>query len=138
MRCGIIWLSDDQRSRESCALLCLLRVKYVQGQYDSVAPMFAEAENLAQQYEYNDHLASLDLIKGHIAWEGRGSPWGSGFDSALHFYQHALIYALCYNRFLLDEVLWGGDVATPLRPLIPFCVEQGEEGRRMLIALRDW
>lgn len=122
--------------------------------------MLAEAEQLAQQYEYNDHLASLRLTQGHIAWEntpspqpppseGEGadsplSPLGRGaggegrFDAALRFYQHALIYALRYNRFLLDEVLWGGGVATPLRPIIPHCLERGEEGRRRLAALRDW
>lgn len=127
-----------RRYLEACALAGLLRVKYAHGQSESAVALFAEAENLAQQYEYNDHLASLNLIKGHLAWKDPGSPKGSGFDSALHFYRHALIYALRYNRFLLDEVLWGGDVATPLRPLIPFCVEQGEEGRRMLMALHDW
>jgi hypothetical protein len=47
-------------------------------------------------------------------------------------------YALRYNRFLLDEALWGGGITTPLRSIIPHCLERGREGRRMLIALRDW
>jgi len=126
---------------EACALAGSLRVKYALGQLDSAAMQDAETvslQNLSQQYEYNDHLASLNLIKGHLAWKDAVLSKGSGFESALHFYQQALIYALRYNRFLLDEVLWGGDIATPLRSLILYCVEQREEGRRMLITLRDW
>ena len=49
-----------------------------------------------------------------------------------------IIYALRYNRFLLDEALSGRPQGTPLRPIIPHCLERGEEGQRMLIALRDW
>jgi len=122
----------------SGSLTGLVRVKYAQSQYDATLPQLSESETLAQQYEYNDHLASLRLTQGHIVWEGHIPQWGSGFDAALPHYQQALIYALRYNRFMLDEVLWGGGVATPLRPIIPHCLERGEEGRRMLIALRDW
>jgi len=122
------------------ALTGLVRVKHAQGEYHAIPPLLAEAEGLAQQYEYNDHLASLRLTQGHIAWEGVGqvSNLSYGFDAALRYYQHALIYALRYNRFLLDEVLSGRPQGTPLRPIIPECLKRGEEGRRMLIALRDW
>ena len=64
--------------------------------------------------------------------------WENGFDSALQYYQYALIHALRYNRFLLDEVLSGRELGTPLQPLIPSCLSRGKEGRRMLLALRDW
>jgi hypothetical protein len=122
------------------ALTGLIRVKHAQGDYAAIPPLLAEAEQLAQQYEYNDHLSSLQLTQGHIAWEGVGqvSNLSYGFDAALRYYQHALIYALRYNRFLLDEVLSGRPQGTPLRPIIPECLKRGEEGRRMLIALRDW
>jgi tetratricopeptide (TPR) repeat protein len=120
------------------ALTGLIRVKHAQGDYPAIPPLLAEAEGLAQQYEYNDHLASLRLTQGHIAWEGNAPAWENGFDAALRYYQHALIYALRYNRFLLDEVLSGRPQGTPLRPIIPECLKRGEEGRRMLIALRDW
>jgi tetratricopeptide (TPR) repeat protein len=120
------------------ALTGLIRVKHAQGDYAAIPPLLAEAEQLAQQYEYNDHLASLRLTQGHIAWEGNAPTWENGFDAALRYYQHALIYALRYNRFLLDEVLSGRPQGTPLRPIIPECLKRGEEGRRMLIALRDW
>ncbi len=72
---------------------------------------------------------------------GRGEEDGGrveGFDIALRYYRHALIYALRYNRFLLDEVLSGHPQGTPLRPIISECLKHGEEGWRMLIALRDW
>jgi tetratricopeptide (TPR) repeat protein len=120
------------------ALTGLIRVKHAQGDYAAIPPLLAEAEGLAQQYEYNDHLASLRLTQGHMAWEGNAPAWENGFDAALRYYQHALIYALRYNRFLLDEVLSGRPQGTPLRPIIPECLRRGEEGRRVLIALRDW
>jgi tetratricopeptide (TPR) repeat protein len=123
---------------ESGAYTGLVRVHHATGNYAAIPDVLAEAETLAQQYEYNDHLASLRLSQGHIAWDGQIPAWGSGFDAALSFYQHALIYALRYNRFLLDEVLWGGNVTTPLKPIIPHCQQRGDEGQRMLAALRDW
>jgi hypothetical protein len=42
------------------------------------------------------------------------------------------------NRFLLDEVLSGRPQGTPLRPMIPYCLARGDEGRQILTALRDW
>ncbi len=122
------------------ALTGLVRVKHAQGDYAAIPPLLAEAEQVAQQDEYNDHLTSLRLTQAHIAWEGVGqiSNLSYGFDAALRYYQHALIYALRYNRFLLDEVLSGRPQGTPLRPIIPECLKRGEEGRRMLIALREW
>ncbi len=123
---------------DSKALVGLIRVKHALQEYETIPPLLTEAEEAAQRYEYNDHLASLRLTQGHIAWDGHIPEWGSGFDAALHYYQQALIYALRYNRFLLDEVLSGRPQGTPLRPIIPECLKRGEEGRRMLIALRDW
>jgi tetratricopeptide (TPR) repeat protein len=122
------------RHHDECAALTgLVRVKHAQEVYDAISPLLAKAEQLAQQYEYNDHLASLQLTQGHVAWEGRGE-----VTLPLQRYQYALIYALRYNRFLLDEVLIGRPQGTPLRPIIPYCLERGEEGRWVLIALRDW
>lgn len=127
-----------RRYFECGALAGLVRVKHALGEYAAIPLLLAEAEALAQQYEYNDHLASLRLTQGHIAWEGNAPFWENGFEAALHYYQQALIYALRYNRFLLDEVLSGRPQGTPLRPIIPECLKRGNEGRRMLIALRDW
>jgi hypothetical protein len=127
-----------RRYFECAALTGLVRVKYAQGDYAAISPLLAEAEQLAREYEYNDHLASLRLTQGHIAWEGSAPTWENGFEAALRFYQHAFIYALRYNRFLLDEVLSGRPQGSPLRPIIPHCLERGEEGRKMLIELCDW
>jgi hypothetical protein len=123
---------------ECAALAGLVRVKHAQGDYAAIPPLLAEAEALAQQYEYNDHLASFRLSQAQLAWDVALPAHGRGFDAALSYYQQALIYALRYNRFLLDEVLWGGGVATPLKPIIPHCIERTFEGQRMLAALRDW
>ena len=122
---------------ECGALVGRLRVKYAQKNYIVIPPLLVEAEKLAQQYEYNDHLASMRLTQAHITWDGNIPEWGKGFDDALHYYQQVLIYALRYNRFLLDEVLSGRSHDT-FKAIIPYCMEHDEEGLRMLIALRDW
>ena len=116
------------------ALTGLVRVKHAQGDYAAIPPLLAEAEQLAQQYEYNDHLASLRLTQG-MTTDKIGL---NGQTTALDYFKQALIYALRYNRFLLDEVLSGRPQGTPLRPIIPYCLARGQEGRQMLIALRDW
>jgi tetratricopeptide (TPR) repeat protein len=128
----------DRNYVRASALTGLFRCCGRQQIYDRAISYFSEAEQLAQQYEYNDHLASLRLTQGHIAWDGRLDAWGVGFDAALHHYQHALVYALRFNRFLLDEALAGRPQGTPLQPILPTCLARGEEGRRMLIALADW
>lgn len=127
-----------RRYFECSALAGIVRVKHAQGENANTPALIGEAENLAQRYEYNDHLASLRLTQGHIAWDGRIEDRENSSDAALIFYQQALIYALRFNRFLLDEVLTGRPQGTPLRPIIPYCASRGEEGQRMLTALRDW
>jgi tetratricopeptide (TPR) repeat protein len=115
-----------------CALTGLIRAKHALGDHQAIPPLLAEAEQSSVRYEYNDHLASLQLIQGHVAWETNNK------EDVLRFYQHALIYALRYNRFLLDELLSGRPQGSPLRSIIPYCLEHGDEGRQMLITLRDW
>lgn len=120
------------------ATLGLLAIELATSALGEVPTKARRVEDISIEHSYYDHLANLRLIQGHASWDNYIPEWGSGFDAALHFYQHALLYALRYNCFLLDEVLWGGNVATPLRPIIPHLLERGEEGRRMLVALRDW
>jgi hypothetical protein len=140
------------RHHDECAALTgLARVKYAQEDYAAIAPLLTEAEQLAQQYEYNDHLASLRITKGMLAWEGittdgtetngqLPSLWSVNFNRSVVIgcFKEAMIYALRYNRFLLDEVLSGRPQGTPLRPIILYCVARGEEGQQMLVALGDW
>ncbi len=126
-----------RRNWEAAALAGLVRLKHAQGDLAAIPPLLAEAGQLAQQYQYNDHLASLRLTQAHVAWDGQLAEWGQGFDAALGLYRQALIYALRFNRFLLDEALSGRPQGTPLRPVIPACLSRGDEGRRMLAALRD-
>lgn len=126
-----IRINIGRHNFESAALVGLVRVNYAKGDYAVIPPLLTEGEQLAQQYEYNDHLSSLRLTQGHIAWEQQPS-------EILKYYQHALVYALRYNRFLLDETLSGRPQETPLRPIIPFCLERGEEGRKILMAIQEW
>ncbi|HEU5375093.1 MAG TPA: hypothetical protein VFV38_06620 [Ktedonobacteraceae bacterium] len=120
------------------ALTGLARVLYTTGEHETLIPIMQEAEALAQQYEYNDHLASLRLMQGHLIWNDQAMEKGERFTAVLHSYQQALIYALRYNRFLLDEVLAGRLHGSPFQAIIPCCLKQDEEGRRMLTSLRNW
>lgn len=128
----------DRPYLECSALTGLVRVKYAQKDYEAIPPFLTGALQLAEQYEYNDHLASLRLIQGHLVWDGNLTNWERGFDSALQFYQQGLLYALHYNRFLLDEVLAGRSQGSHLWPIISNSLEHNEEGKQMLQALHFW
>jgi tetratricopeptide (TPR) repeat protein len=114
------------------ALTGLIRIKHAQNDIAAIPPLLVEAEHLAQEYEYNNHLASLHLVQGHIACE-RGNQ-----NEALSFYKRAMIYALRYNRFLLDELIGGRLHGTPLQPIIPYLLRRGEGGNTVLRSLREW
>jgi len=123
-----------RRYFECAALTGLIRVKHAQGDIAAIPSMLAEAEQLAQQYEYNDHLASLRLTQGHLKAE---TSEVSETSKVLGYYKQAMIYALRYNRFLLDELLSGRPQGTPLRPIILYCVETLHD-TSLLVALRNW
>ena len=114
------------------ALTSLIRVKHAQRDIAAIPSLLAEAEQLAQQYEYNDHLTSLRLTQGHLAWENGNR------DEVIALYQKAMVYALRYNRFLLDELISGRPQGTLLRPIIPYCLENGDSTRKILHVLVDW
>jgi tetratricopeptide (TPR) repeat protein len=97
-----------------------------------------EAESFCTKYEYWDQFAILQLVRANALWSTPGVHGANNWEVSLNYYQKAMIYALHYNRFALDEVLRGGELATPLLPIIPNCLERGEEGRNMLTALHDW
>jgi tetratricopeptide (TPR) repeat protein len=123
---------------KSATLLGICRVKFHQRRFADIPRVVEELRGLAEKNEFNDHLASLHMIEAHSAWEGLIPGRKPGFSVALRNYQQALIFSLRYNRFLLDQLLWGGNVHSLLRPIIPYCLERGEEGCKMLIALRGW
>lgn len=114
------------------SIIGLIRVKHIQGDYTTVTSLIADAEQLAQEYEYNDLLSALYLTQSHIFWEtGKRN-------KILAFYKKALIHALRYNRFLLDEILSGDKHMTPHSPIIPYCLNKENDGRKLLISLRNW
>jgi tetratricopeptide (TPR) repeat protein len=130
------WLG---RSYYECAALTgLARVKFRRNEASELLALIRKAESLALESEYNDLLASLHLIQGHLAVSGRLKTHGRGLRAALQNYQKGLVYAMRFNRFLLDEVLSGRPQGSYLIPIIPQCLAQGEEGHRLLIALRKW
>lgn len=113
------------------ALTGLLRAKSHLGQYedDEFTSIVMEAEMMATQYEFNDHLASIRLTQGIIE---------NNQPKKLILYQNALIYGLRYNRFLLDEVLTGRELGTCLSPIISDCLENKEVGLDVLKKLKEW
>ena len=63
-----------------------------------------------------------------MAWDGNVTEWENGFEKTrFHCYQHALIYAVRYNRFLLDEILSELSTEIPAHTLITHCLERGRE-----------
>jgi hypothetical protein len=101
---------------------------------------FAEREkelrailDVVKTFQYQEFLCNRTII-----WDGLIPEWGIGFDAALRYYQLALLHALRFNRFLLDEALSGREQSSVLQPIIPHCLKQRKVGQRMFIALRDW
>lgn len=125
---------------QAAALTGLARLYYIKRDYVALEPIMDKVEALAEQHEYNDYLALLRLMQGHMAWDSSSSAWRQGFDTALDYYKQALIYALRYNRFLLDEMLSRRPqgVGIPLLPIIPHCLKLGPVGQRMLQVLLEW
>ena len=119
---------------ECAALTGLVRVKHAQGDYAAIAPLLAEAAAArpAVRIQRPSRVATATQAQTSEVSKDFGSL------SALDYFKQAMIYALRYNRFLLDEVLSGRPQGSPLRPIIPYCLERGEDGKRMLTALRDW
>jgi len=107
-------------------------------EFAKIGELFLEIEDLDRQLILSEWRSRWLLLKAHCVRDGHIPEWGKGFDAAFEFYKLALVYALRYNRFLLDEVLAGRPQGTPLRPIIPECLKRGEEGLKMLRALREW
>ena len=73
-----------------------------------------------------------------MAWDSK-TPKHDNFNSVYYCYQHALLHAVRYNRFVLDEVLSETSTTAVLQhSIITHCLERGEDGRKILCALRDW
>ncbi|MBN1920419.1 MAG: hypothetical protein JW892_04195 [Anaerolineae bacterium] len=123
-----------------CSALCgLMRVRFSQGRYAEAAEISCQAEQIANDYLYHDLLASLYSYRGHIQWNGFGKPAFGDFDAASSSYKLALLHALCHNRFMLDELLWGDACSTPTVDIVSTCALKGIEGREMLAVIdRYW
>ena len=122
---------------DCAALTGLARVKAVLGDYGAALRSFNRAEQLAIQYDYNDYLAALKVLQAQFAWQNKIAEWGDGFQAAERHFQLALVYALRYNRFLLDELI-GNGIHSPFRSVFSICHEHAREGRQMLLNLRHF
>jgi hypothetical protein len=130
------WTS--RRYFECAALTGLVRVKFALNEIRDAVDLFVQAEQIAEEHQYHNLLASLHLTKGHIQWSGPIESWSGGFDAVALSYKRALLHALKFNRFLLSEVLWGDQVSTPTVDIIAQCLLQRAEGQTMLAALTNW
>ena len=119
------------------SMLGILRIEFLTSKSAELEHQASQIETLSLEHGYNNLLAQIYFAKGYMSWADNSLSDHEQEASIAHF-RKSLIYALRYNRFLLDEVLSERPQCTPLRPIIPYCLEHGEEGRRMLIALGDW
>lgn len=115
----------------AAALVGILRVGMHQNDFDTeyYNRIFVEAEQIAIQYELNDHLASIWLVRGHIC---------SDPDEKLHCYQQTLVYALRFNRFLLDEIFSGRRQGSLHYTITSYCMNQKQAGQQVLLKLQEW
>lgn len=104
------------------------------GSNKEIEKRLKQAEEICASRAYNDILANIALVKGQLAQEKSNSKTNRW----LHHIQIALIYALRYNRFLLDEILNGKPQGTLMQPIIPYLLNNGETGKKMLVVLHDW
>lgn len=130
------WTS--RRYFECAALSGLMRVNYMRNKYEDAVAQFIKAEQIAQEYSYHDHMASLNLFKAHIQWLGLIETWPSGFDVAELSYKRSILHALSFNRFLCDEVVWCEQYPSPLINIVTHCSTKGTDGRRMIEILANW
>lgn len=129
------WIS--RKYFECSAIIGLISVRYSCNIYKDIVDYFTQAEYIANKYCYNDILATLNLYKGHIQWSGFVNEWENGFSTALQSYYLALLYALNYNRYLLDTVLWGETGSTYMFDIISKCKQEGNNGQAMLKTLAE-
>lgn len=122
------WKWTGRRYYEAAALVGLCRVRYQQRRLDDLKPLIPEAEMVAAENGYYDHLSSLRVIQGNLASESQSAKRDADFDRAHRWYHQALVCALRYNRFLLDDTVGLIDA---------YGRERGGEGQRMLAALHD-
>lgn len=124
------WRWTGRRYYESAALVGLCRSTYYSSNTDSLEALIREADQLGLDNDYYDHLASLRQIEGNLAWDGESKSRGKNFEQAHNLYLQALVCALRYNRFLLDDTLDG---------IVAHCRQRGKEGQRMMRSLsRSW
>jgi hypothetical protein len=131
-----VGLRDVGRNYFHCAALAgLARVRAARRPAGDVNAPLAEATELAERFEYNDLLAALHLVQGHLALE---TGTAAGADKATDHYRQALIFALRFNRYLLDEILVGRPEGSPHRAVIPTLAAGGERGAHVLTQLSEW
>ncbi|HEX9989030.1 MAG TPA: tetratricopeptide repeat protein [Chloroflexia bacterium] len=125
---------------ECQSLLGLIRVHFELGKDVTTRTLIDKARPIAEENEYNDCLATLSLIEGHLAWRGEAGEHDSKLDTVLRYYKDALVYSLRYNPLLLSDVLsehWLG-TRTLLESIPSHCLRKMEKGRQVLAELRGW
>jgi tetratricopeptide (TPR) repeat protein len=91
-------LGDSYREVTTLVNVCSLYEKIMQS--EKAAPHFERAWELAKSRDYNDHLMSLCLLRGDVAFRQLGS-----FPEAYCWYASACQYAGRHSPQALDEVI---------------------------------
>jgi len=128
----------------SIAMAGRARISYWLEDDQSFCHHFQASRGLAEAYEYNDVLACLHLLEGY-AKSYKPMHDTPGFkltskpdqDGAVRSYYAALIYALRYNRYLLDRVLSGQACHDCEMGIAPACVAQPGFGTQILKKVRS-
>jgi hypothetical protein len=132
-------------SFRSTALAGRGRIGYFLGKDpDAFGPYIEAAQELALKHEYNDVLAALYLLRGNAACYA-SQPNGKGLAAAqvpdhertLRCYLTAMVYALRYNRFLLDGVLSGKVPYLSGTAIVPMCLADPKGGAEILKSLKS-
>ena len=117
--------------------LGILEIEFLSSKLSELESLAMQIETLSIEHSHSDLLAQLYLIKGHISWTGYIFSCHEQEVPLVH-YQKSLVYALHYNRFLLDDLLSGSGGSTSLGSIISHCLKYGDDGQKMLSTLHNW
>jgi tetratricopeptide (TPR) repeat protein len=133
----IIFSNHFDREYIYCkAIIGLLRIKLCNSEFigQETTNLLNTCKEISNFYEYNDILSYISLIQGHIQLEKENITQ----EQIILYYKMAMIYALRYNRYLLDEVFWGRNHGNVIESIVNICSRKNNFGINILNSLLKW
>lgn len=93
------WTNMGREYCEATALVGLARLQYRKGSLQLDSRELCRADAIALRREYNDHLAVVRFLEGRVLLDAHN------VHSAIGKFKEAMIYALRFNRFALDDMV---------------------------------